>query len=148
MSFASATQSSIVDAFDWHERDDVDSAHPRMFARMRSQIDQADRGVEQREHGGFERTGIAGHGDDRAVMGRIGGEIQQARTGHTSNGRRDCGNDFGAASLADVRDAFDDRHGTMVAAFARWFRETSANSLTDRDFCPIIAPAYSRHPID
>ena len=83
-------------AFDWHERDDIDSAHPRMFARMRSQIDQADRGVKQREHGGFERIGIAGHGDDRAVMRRIGGEIQQARTGHTANGRRDCRQRFPA----------------------------------------------------
>ncbi len=110
-------------AFERHERHDVHRADARMLAAMRAQIDVGDRALEQRQHRALDAGGVAGEREDRAVVRRVGGVIEQAhavdranRVGH----RRD---DLGPASFADVRHAFDDHTSR------RFYRELTTDPI-------------------
>jgi hypothetical protein len=106
-------QSAIVAPSDRHEGDDVDRAEAGMFARVRAQVDRRERLVVHREDGGFQRGGVAGEREDRAVVRRIRGVVEQPRARHASDRRRDRIDHVAAPALADVGNALDDLHATL-----------------------------------
>jgi hypothetical protein len=50
---------------------------------------------------------------------RVAGVIEEPRAVSALDRARDLADDFGAAALADVRNALDDRHDVTLAALAR-----------------------------
>ena len=98
------------DAFNRHERDDVDGAKTRMLARVSAQVDRAGSRFEEREHGGLERCRIAGERDHRSVMRGVGGIVEQPRARHAAHRINDPFDNVGSTTLADVGNALDDRH--------------------------------------
>ena len=61
-----------------------------MLAAMGAEVDVGDGPFEERQHGLFERT-IADEREDRAVVRRVGGVVEQAHAGHARERRRPIG---------------------------------------------------------
>ena len=66
------------DALDRNERHDVDGAEPWMFAAVLAQIDGLDRDLEERQDGRLDGGRVAGEREDRPVVRRVGGMVEQA----------------------------------------------------------------------
>ena len=116
---------------------------------MRSEIDRADRRVEQREHRGLERPASPA----MVITERLCDASEEKSSRRAPGTRRTAA--AIAATISARRPSLMFGMHSMIAtghnvrpAFAGFVVVKTANSLTDRDFCPIIAPAYSRHPID
>ena len=113
MLFASATHSSIVAS-----RSGTKGTRRRRRCadgRRRARADRRfDRHGEQAKYGVAERAGLAREREDRAVVRGIRRPIEDVDARRADRSRK-CGDDVGAASLADVGYAFNQRHSPLVS---------------------------------
>ena len=140
-----STQSCIVAPSIGMNGHDVDGAEARMLAVMLPQIDRRYRFLIQSEDGLLQRRAIAGKREHRAVMGRVGLDVQHACAGDGMQGVGDAGDDVGIPSLADVRNALDDGHVVFIVA-ARRIQSVGGDSRALNNSSPPSSPAPSHHP--
>ena len=85
-----------------------------MLAGMGAQIDRGQRLVVEPEHRLVQRRPVASERQDRAVVRRVGLHVEEADPGNRANRRGNPVHDVGPPPFADIRDAFDDRHGSRA----------------------------------
>ena len=81
-----------------------------MLARVPGEVDPWDGRVEQRPGSGPHALCVRDESQNAAVVGRIGGDVQEADPRRGANGLGDSGHDFRIAPFGNVRDALD--HGS------------------------------------
>ena len=120
-------------ALDRDERHDVDRAEARMLARVRAQIDaRRPRARTARGPPPSTRRGVAGEREHRAVVRRVGRVVEQPHAGRRRGSRRRCAaTTSGAASFADVGNAFDQHTRVDSIASGLYFRRPSCYNPAD-----------------
>ena len=78
-----------------------------MLALVSAQVDVGDGALEERQHRQLDGSRVAREREDRPVVGRVGGKIEQPRAGHAADRVCHRRNHVGAASLADVGNALN-----------------------------------------
>jgi hypothetical protein len=90
-----------------NEGDDIHRADAGMDAAMMAHVDGGDRALEQAEDSLLQRGGLAGDGEDRPVVRRIGRAIEEHHAGDCADARRKGVNDLETRAFAHVRHALD-----------------------------------------
>ncbi len=109
-----------------HEGQDVGRADARMDAGMLAEIDERG-GFTDASHGGFEDDGgLAGEGNDAAVVVGIGIKSENGYAVHMTGDARDGHDYVGVAALREIRHAFDHLNTIIGNAPARRQSETNA----------------------
>src|SRR5439155_8463471 len=98
-----------------HERNDVHRAEARVLALVRAHVDLDEGGCDEGVRGGGHRVGVAGEGEDGAVVIDVTRLIEEPDPGDVADGLRQSVDHLAAAAFADVRHALHQpRHGASV----------------------------------
>ncbi len=97
------------------ERHDVDGPDARVLAGLLIHVDLVDGDLEHALEGFGDGVGVAGEGEDAAVVARIARPIEEVGTRHRSRRVGQSFDDVEAPPFGHVRDGFDEeRHGSIV----------------------------------
>jgi hypothetical protein len=100
------------------ERQHVQRADARVHTGVRAEVDFGDGGRGKHGRGARDVVAVAGEGEHRAMVGPVGGAIEQRGAG-AGDGRREAIEAGRIASLADVGDGFDQRRTHVPARIPR-----------------------------
>ena len=98
-------------AVERNEGADVGGTDARVLSGVRGEVDRVAGLCDPRKRRGYGGRDRRDEGDDGAIVARIRGDVEDRHAVGSRDGVNDRGNDFGAASFGEIRNALDELHG-------------------------------------
>lgn len=105
---------------EWDEGHDIHCPDAWVFALVMSEVDCSDGPFGKQQRSGPDRKGWSGECEDRAMMRRVSGVVEEHQVVDSAQLGRELVEELLSASLADVGDAFDEAHASDPRCIIPW----------------------------